>query len=206
MTDNNRSMAFSFGEPESVLSNNLQDSLGLFLNPWHGYYEPPISQKGLAKLLGANAHHGTIPYLRRNMLMKYYDASASPALSRQDLGNAGFDYDVLGHCYFQLLRNRLGQVIGLRHLPGLNMRKAKDDDVFIQLRGHDKPPVRFMPGEVVQLKRYDITQQVYGTVEYFGAINSILLNDDATLFRRKYYLNGAHMGYIFYVADGDFSE
>ena len=26
----------------------------------------------------------------------------------------------------------------------------------------------------------------------------MLLNEDATLFRRKYYKNGAHMGYIFY--------
>ncbi len=26
----------------------------------------------------------------------------------------------------------------------------------------------------------------------------MLLNEDATLFRRRYYRNGAHMGYVFY--------
>ncbi len=34
----------------------------------------------------------------------------------------------------------------------------------------------------------------------------MLLNEDATLFRRKYYQNGAHMGYIFYTADANLDE
>lgn len=34
----------------------------------------------------------------------------------------------------------------------------------------------------------------------------MLLNEDATLFRRKYYLNGAHMGYIFYSSSSGLGE
>ncbi|WKD50475.1 hypothetical protein [Microbulbifer spongiae] len=33
----------------------------------------------------------------------------------------------------------------------------------------------------------------------------MLLNEDSTLFRRKYYRNGAHMGYVFYTADKNLS-
>lgn len=199
-------MAFSFGDAESVLTNSLYDSLGLFLTPYGDYFEPPISQKGLAKMLGANAHHCTIPFLRKHMLAKYYQADKSPALSREELANAGFDLDIFGHCYFQRIFNSLGQCIAMKHLPGLNMRKAKEADVFCMLLPNAHDPLRFQPGEVVQLKRYDPLQQVYGMPEYFGAINSVLLNDDSTIFRRKYYLNGAHMGYIFYLADADLDE
>ncbi len=37
--------------------------------------------------------------------------------------------------------------------------------------------------------------------EYISALNSAWLNEAATLFRRKYYQNGAHAGYIMYVTD-----
>ena len=37
--------------------------------------------------------------------------------------------------------------------------------------------------------------------ECLSALNSAWLNESATLFRRKYYQNGAHAGYIMYVTD-----
>ena len=37
--------------------------------------------------------------------------------------------------------------------------------------------------------------------EYLSALNSAWLNESATLFRRKYYVNGVHTGYIMYVTD-----
>ena len=37
--------------------------------------------------------------------------------------------------------------------------------------------------------------------EYISAIPSTLLNESATLFRRKYYLNGSHAGFIMYMSD-----
>ena len=36
---------------------------------------------------------------------------------------------------------------------------------------------------------------------YLGALQSAFLNESATLFRRKYYLNGAHAGSIIYFTD-----
>lgn len=37
--------------------------------------------------------------------------------------------------------------------------------------------------------------------EYLNALNFAWLNEAATLFRRKYYQNGAHAGYFMYVTD-----
>lgn len=200
MTEKSKSLAFSFGDPETVLSNSLCDYLGLFADPVHSYYVPPVSRTGLAKLLRANGHHGTIPYFRRNMLRRWY--VDNPVLSSEDLGKAGFDYDVFGDCYFQIVTNYLGQILKLKHLPAISMRRIKGEDRYCMLVNGSEP-LMFKPGEVVQLREYDPCQQVYGIPQYIGGIQSVVLNEDATLFRRKYYRNGAHMGYIFYTADAN---
>lgn len=46
----------------------------------------------------------------------------------------------------------------------------------------------------------DVNQEIYGVPEYMSALQAALLNEAATLFRRKYYLNGAHAGYIMYAS------
>ena len=42
--------------------------------------------------------------------------------------------------------------------------------------------------------------------DYLGGLQSALLNQDATLFRRKYFLNGAHIGFIFYATDPNMDD
>ncbi|MGM7742956.1 phage portal protein, partial [Yersinia enterocolitica] len=46
-------------------------------------------------------------------------------------------------------------------------------------------------------------QQVYGVPDYIHGMESAMLNVDATRFRRKYFKNGAHLGYILYTTDPD---
>ncbi len=55
------------------------------------------------------------------------------------------------------------------------------------------------PGGEFHLQDPDINQELYGLPEYFSALNSAWLNESATLYRRKYFLNGAHAGYVMYV-------
>jgi PBSX family phage portal protein len=62
-------------------------------------------------------------------------------------------------------------------------------------------PHQFAPGSVFHLIEPDINQELYGLPEYLSALNSAWLNEAATLFRRKYYQNGAHAGYILYMTD-----
>lgn len=51
-----------------------------------------------------------------------------------------------------------------------------------------------------------MSQTIYGLPGYLGAIQSMLLNEDATLFRRRYYKNGAHVGYIFYSSSAQLEQ
>ncbi|WP_331352590.1 phage portal protein [Cellvibrio sp. UBA7671] len=194
----NAATIFKFGEPEQVLSNSLADYLGVFAGAGN-YYEPPISLKGLATILGANGHHGTIPPFRRDRLIQHY--KTSDVISDWDLGCANIDHDVFGNCYLQRIENVFGETIQFKHLPAISMRRMTKADTYCQLQKNGKEPIEFKPGEVVHLKEYDVRQSIYGIPQYFGGINSVMLSEDATLFRRKYYVNGAHMGYILYTSD-----
>ena len=54
---------------------------------------------------------------------------------------------------------------------------------------------------MIQIKEYDEIQQIYGMPDWLGGLQSALLNQDATLFRRRYFVNGTHLGYILYTND-----
>ncbi|RTS60628.1 Presumed portal vertex protein, partial [Pseudomonas aeruginosa] len=64
----------------------------------------------------------------------------------------------------------------------------------------------FEKGSVIQLREADINQEIYGVPEWFCALQSALLNESATLFRRKYYNNGSHAGFILYMTDAAQNE
>lgn len=194
----NKPFAFKFGDVESALACSPADYLGVFAGSGN-YYEPPISLVGLAKLLRANGNHGAIPPFRRNRLLQYY--TSNPVLSDAALGAACIDYDVFGNCYLQKIENVFGEVIQFRHLPAISMRRMKAADTYCQLNKNGDKPIEFRAGEVVHLKEYDVMQTIYGIPQYYGGINAVLLGEEATLFRRKYYVNGAHMGYILYTSD-----
>lgn len=81
-------------------------------------------------------------------------------------------------------------------------RRGTDLDVywFVQY-GMNTQPYEFTKGSVFHLMEPDLNKEVYGLPEYLSAIPSTLLNESATLFRRKYYLNGSHAGFIMYMTD-----
>lgn len=47
---------------------------------------------------------------------------------------------------------------------------------------------------------------MYGLQEWISALQSALLNESATLFRRKYYESGSHAGFILYMTDAAQNE
>lgn len=112
---------FSFGAAESVLTGNLGEYIGVFASDDGKLYTPPVSRTGLAKLLRANAHHGTIPRFKRNLLLRDFIPSAG--CSAQTMGRAALDFMVFGEGNFQRKTNVLGHVLELEHLPALNMRR-----------------------------------------------------------------------------------
>lgn len=190
-------VAFKWGDPEPVLAGAVYDNLGVWLLDNGRYYGPPVPLTGLARLLRANAYHGPILEFKANMYMRGFVPSA--ALSRRDMHAAVTDYAVFANAYLLKARNWYGEVVALRHLPAINMRRMKEEGCYGLLDAAGQLTA-FDPGDVVHLKNYDVCQGIYGLPAYLGAIQSMLLNEDATLFRRRYYRNGAHMGYVFYSA------
>ena len=116
--------AFTFGEPEQVLSGNIGEYLGVFLSDDGEIYKPPVSRAGLAKLLRANAHHGAIPKFKRNLLLREF--IPSEGCSTQTMGRASLDYMVFGEAYFYRDTNAFGEVLEMQHLPAINMRVKVD--------------------------------------------------------------------------------
>lgn len=66
---------------------------------------------------------------------------------------------------------------------------------------HEGPTLVYDPIDIIFFKMYDPRQQIYGLPDYIGGLHSVLLNSEATIFRRRYYNNGAHMGFILYTSD-----
>lgn len=56
------------------------------------------------------------------------------------------------------------------------------------------------------MREADVNQEIYGLPEWLSAIQSALLNEASMLFRRKYYQNGSHAGFILYMTDAAQNE
>lgn len=80
------------------------------------------------------------------------------------------------------------------------VRRGESLDTYFFVRGW-KEEHEFKPGSVFHLMEHDINQEIYGLPEYLAAMQSAWLNESATLFRRKYYNNGSHAGFILYMTD-----
>lgn len=191
----NKALAFTFGDPETVLQGELSNYLGVYLLDNGQYYQPPMPWPGIARLLRANAYHWPTLEFKTNMVMRGF--AGSLALSRPTMLKAATDYNVFKNAYLLRRFNVFGQVVFYEHLAAINMRRAREEDTYCML-GVDGKVTFFEPGEVLHIRNYEVSQDIYGLPSYVGAIQSMLLQEDATLFRRRYYKNGAHMGYIFY--------
>jgi len=187
---------FSFGDPVPVLDGF--DIMSLFESYWNGeYYEPPVSVDGLAKSYRANPHHSSAIQVKRNVLVSSY--IQHPMLSKQEFSKLVLDYLVFGNAYPEKINNQLGAPLKLRASPAKFMRKGRDDKYYFVPAWNQKH--EFKPGVIFHLLEPDINQELYGVPEYMASLQSAWLNESATLFRRKYYTNGSHAGFIMYMTD-----
>lgn len=189
---------FSLGEPVSVLEGadvlNYLESVLVF----EQYYSPPIDFSSLAKAVKATAHHQSALTVKKNILMS--TCQTSPLLPRSELEKLVQDFLVFGNAYLQRERNRELQITRLNAPLAKYMRRGKEQGKYYLLaNGHQ--PFEFKQDSIFHLKQVDINQEIYGLPDYLGALPSAFLNESATLFRRKYYLNGAHAGSIIYMTD-----
>jgi len=189
--------AFTFGEPSPVLDRrDILDYVECITNG--RWYEPPVSFTGLAKSLRAAVHHSSPIYVKRNILASTF--MPHPMLSQQDFSRFVLDFLVFGNAFFEKRMSETGRVLKLEASPAKYTRRGVELDTYWYVPTFSNPH-QFMPGSVFHLLEPDINQELYGMPEYLSALNSAWLNESATLFRRKYYQNGAHAGYIMYVTD-----
>lgn len=193
-----RGSVITFGKPEPILTTGT-DYHNIWYNNDYDYWQLPIDRLSLSQLPNLNGQHGGVLYARRNMIASGYQRGG---LSGDAFEAAVFDYLVFGDVAILKVRNYFGGVIDLVPLPSLYLRRRKNGDFVILQEGE---PLIYTPADVVFIKMYDPRQQVYGLPDYIGGIHSVLLNSEATIFRRRYYHNGAHMGFILYTNDPNIS-
>ncbi|WP_347092616.1 phage portal protein [Sphingomonas parapaucimobilis] len=193
--------AFSFGDPEPV--NDRREILDL-LECWHNgrWYEPPISVEGLSRSFRASPHHSSAILLKRNLLVGAF--KPTPYLTRSAFEKVVQDYLVFGFGFLEQVQNRLGGLHHLKHSLAKATRRGVQEGRYFFVPGNAKE-TEFRPGSVIQIMQPDVNQEIYGVPEYISALQSTLLNEAATLFRRKYYINGSHAGFIMH-ATGEFAD
>jgi len=203
---------FSFGDPESVLQNKSDfedfEENDVFLYANDHYYEHPVSKKGLAKMRWANAHHATLGQFKANLLLKYM--KPNKAVSYKTIMKLALDYVYMGECYPKRISNVFGDTLGIEHQQSLKIhrkrrkKKHANDPRFVYAKSDSF--IEFEKDELIQLSQYDCAQDIYGVPVYWGALGSILLNESATNFRRKFYNNGNHMGFLFVTTSTSLSK
>ncbi|MDH0894707.1 MULTISPECIES: phage portal protein [unclassified Pseudomonas] len=190
-------MVFTFGDPDPVL-----DGRGVldYLECWANgrWYEPPVSLSGLAKAQTASVYLQSGLTFKRNALSRTFIPHR--LLSRQAFEQVVMDWGWSGNLYLEKQDNMLRQAMGLKPCLAKYMRRGVELDTYYQVMGW-KDEYQFRPGSVCHLREADISQEIYGLPEWLPALQSALLNESATLFRRKYYQNGSHAGFILYMTD-----
>jgi PBSX family phage portal protein len=192
-----RAEAFTFGDPMPVLERaEILD----YVETWAAgkWFEPPVSFAGLAKSFRAGVHHGSAIYFKRNVLASTF--IPHKMLSRDEFGKWALDFLVFGNAPIEAAKNKLGGRLPLKRAPAKYVRRSTDLQGFYQINGWQIEH-EFEAGSIFHLMEPDINQEVYGLPEYLGALHSAWLNESATLFRRKYYENGSHAGFILYMTD-----
>lgn len=197
-TTNNKMSIISLGKPEPILTTGT-DYQEIWYDNNVDHYRQPINRLALAQLINLNGQHGGVLYARRNMVAADY---LGGGLTHEQLKAAVFDYLTFGDVAILKVRNGWGEVVELAPLPSLYLRLRKNGDLVILQKGE---PQVYRPDEVIFFKQYDPQQQIYGLPDYIGGIHAALLNSEATIFRRRYYHNGAHTGGIIYANDPNLS-
>lgn len=194
---NSSPIAFSFGEPESVLDTRDIIYEGVWMAGNGRYFEPPIPLNILARSYRI-AWHGSAIQVKRNILVSLF--IPSPLLSREQFAGLALDYLIFGNAYLEEVRGRLGRRLGFRRRLAKYMRRAVDLDTYWwapDFYTREEIPA----GRIIHLLEPSADQEVYGEPDYIGSLQSAWLNESATLFRRRYYANGSHAGFILYLSE-----
>lgn len=189
---------FSFGDTESVLDRR---ELAQYFEIWHNgrWYEPPLPMGKLAQTFNMAPYHRSAVALKVNLLV----AQQIPSrwLDANSFERFALDFVQMGNGYLEWVPNMAGRLAKIDHAPAIHTRAGVEPDVYWFVNGPMGNIHQFQRGHIFHLQQPDVAQEVYGMPEWLSALQAGLLSENATLFRRRYYLNGAHAGFVFYVSE-----
>jgi PBSX family phage portal protein len=189
---------FTFGDPESVLDRR---EIGQYFEIWHNgrWYEPPLPLGKLAQAFNMSPYHRSAIALKVNMLLAQHQPSRW--IDADAFERFALDFCQLGNSYLEWIPNNAGRLARADYAPGIHMRVGLKPGVYWFVNGPIGASHEFDAGRIFHLMQPDVAQEIYGLPEWLAALQSGLLSENATLFRRRYYLNGAHAGFIFYLTE-----
>lgn len=200
-TTENKIIMTTFGDPEPVLDSRHMFDYGFCPKYQMGddvFFEYPFDILALAKLFRATSHHTSALITKRNVLTSLF--VPNDILSRKDFESLMINFLVFGNGFLQIHKNKLGQITQLKSRLAKYTKRGVDD-MYWHIDWQQAKRIQYQKNEIIHLYNPDIDQELYAIPDYISSINAILLNESATLFRRKYYQNGAHAGYILYLSD-----
>lgn len=189
---------FAFGDPESVLDRR---DLAQYFELWHNgrWYEPPMPMGRLAQAFNMAPYHRSAIALKVNLLVA--QQVVSRWLDSDTFERFALDFLQMGNGYFEAVPNLGGRVAALSYTPALHTRAGVSAGDYWFVNGPLGDIHQFRSGAIFHLQQPDVAQEIYGVPEWLSALQAGLLSESATLFRRRYYLNGAHAGFLLYLSE-----
>lgn len=207
--DNAKATAFSFGDAERVMERrDVLDHLECWSNG--RYYETPINMNGLARVLRVGSHHESAIRLKVNLLTDMFVPTR--LMSTTVFSGLALDWLVFGNLYAEMRLAVTGRAHHLERPLARYMRRGIEPGRYFQIHQHigvgGRPEFEheFEKGSIHHLAENDVNQDVYGLPEYVSALQSAWLNESATIFRRRYYDNGSHAGFILFTTDANLDQ
>lgn len=210
---NNKIFSWSGANPSNTPEDGWSvcpalDYAGISYNGTFDIWEPPVNRFALAKLPQQNAQHCGILQSRANMLANGY---LRGGLSKMAMRALVINLLTFGDVGLLKVRNAFGKVLRLEVLSSLYLRKKREGGYRYLMRkslydSHSSVLYEYAESDIIFISLYDPIQQAYGLPDYLGGIQSALLNSDATRFRRRYFANGSHLGFILYSTDPDMDD
>jgi len=142
-----------------------------------------------------------------NKLMEFIESPNEEGEDFLDLLNKLWvDTEAVGNFYLEVVRNGLGELAELYHVPAHTVMKAKLKPGYWHKRsGVGAKKVYFKPyqkqdmnmgNEVIHHKNYFPASKYYGMPDYMPALGAMALDRNAILFNNSYFANSGMMGMI----------
>ncbi|WP_129792549.1 phage portal protein [Sphingosinicella sp. CPCC 101087] len=194
--------AFSFGDAEPVLDR--REILG-YVETWINgrWYEPPVSMHGLVRAFDLPGPHSSCIHLKVNILASHLQPSRW--LSRSSFRRWAQDFLATGNGYLERRDNLANRPLQLVPSLARFTRRGTKEGTYFFVPGwkqeHEYPKDR-----IFHLLEEHPSQEIYGIPQFLCALQAGLLGEAATLFRRRYYLNGSHAGFVFYLSEPSMND